>query len=556
MKISSLFLLLSTLSLFAFPPLTSPQESHVDSLITNKFPRASTAQLVPLVDTMISSGEYSDAILLAQYLYSKTKNTQNRFSLLMSIAGASLVQDDSLLIKAYIRSKNIKHYEMYYGSKAESNTQLMALTDTLTRNCIYYITNDLWSSRRDAYDSYTSLFWSLGKLEKRNNPGDSTFISTMNSIIMDVDTLLRINMVDSTLSYCDNAVALLRKSRSQAFEQEIAQRFFPFEQEIARYALEKDSLDIIMGLFSVLAPLNQTNTQSTTKKSNWEKYYASSRSLFSERNINERLLTKELLQERYVLAEKLYARDNTSETLQYFMIQLLNGMQENDKAFALAQKLTATMDTKSERWFYLKENELNRSYSRGNADSAITVFEQMHLEQPEQIENSINFFVPDAYLMLKQPEKAYSYYYETIQIGRWLNGKELPWSLGSSLSWISLLSQNHEQVKRIENHYDEGLFRNQSNDTTQIKADSLTYAMTLANIGHSYAQELNKREALSYYKQAKKIFKRNHHEGKKGGIKLFTDSMIDDYKVMAEYGITLKKQRYFFRKLRVKTKRS
>ncbi len=552
MKTSALLLLLLAISLLALPPLTTEQTSRVDSLLSKNYPNVSASRLVPLVDTMISHGEYSDAKLLAQHLYPQNANTQNRFSLLMSIAGAALVEDDSLLIKAYIRSKNIKHYEMYYGSKAKNNEPLMALTDTLTRNVLYYITNDLWSNRRNAYDRHCSLFWSIGALEKRNTTRDSSFISTMNSITMELDTLLKIYMVDSTLSYSDNAVQLSRKSRATAFNTFDAQSFFPFEDEIARYAIEKDSLDITMGLFLVLAPI----LDDTTANKHWEDHYSSSRSLLSEKNIEENRLTNELLQERYELAEQLYARDSTSETVLYFMVRMLYGLGEYDKAFALSQKLTAMMNPKSERWFALMDDELSISYENEDLATAVAIFKEMSLQQPEQVKNSINYLVPSAYLSLKQPKEAYNYYYETIEITRWLNGRYMPWSLGSSLSWVSLLSRNFEQAKLIETHYDSSHFTQPSNDTVQIKLDSISYAMTLANIGHCFAEESNRKEALSYYKKAKKIFQRNHKLGKKGGVEYFKKCFVDDYAVMAEYGFACKKQNYFFRRLRIRKNRN
>ncbi len=154
------------------------------------------------------------------------------------------------------------------------------------------------------------------------------------------------------------------------------------------------------------------------------------------------------------------------------------------------------------------------------------------------------FAIPKAFFQLKRHQEAFDYLYKTWQCETVRPYYKYNWSLGSSMSWHSLFAKEFEKCREVEEHYSKtnGIFMAASSvhHKKNRAADSISYAMTLANIGHSWLFEEEHEKARSYYKRSMRLFEKFHKKGnKKAGASEFERLFIEDFGILKKHDMPM-----------------
>ncbi len=333
----------------------------------------------------------------------------------------------------------------------------------------------------------------------------------------------------------------------------ISMEFSNEERDIIAYGLQKDSTDGVLTLFkSLLMPLSQ-NDDTNQFRSKYPLFEEESGIFRFDYTENRPALTKEEKLNRIDMMKQAFSLDSTLGASQLLIGHLYDSIGYQDSALVAYEKLATVPPFNKvggHEWENVESNKLSLLGDLNRHEDVIKLYELMATHIPDYHTNRVNSVIPMAYLGLEQPEKAYSYYYDSCTIdSSFLNkdsGMKLDWAWGTRLSWVALLAQKYDKVKEIETHYDnqqlEYFFHftlMSGNSPDSLDTDSCDYALSMMNVGHAYLCENNTEIAVSYYNRSLDILKRHNSKDEEKTRNDFKNWMSGDFKTFKKFNLPL-----------------
>lgn len=382
----------------------------------------------------------------------------------------------------------------------------------------YKITKTLLSDAPESFLQWASCYWAISSLNKEDCIPDQ--IENFKNAFMDYLSLKESTNNTQALplpkDFRDLAVVKIKEEitpkrlRSLSFSKE--------DREIISYGLHKDSTDAKLLLFSALiVPFTEKDTIERQRLP--FPIFEREKSIFNFSYSDKRpQLTKEENLKRITLIKKAQTLDTTLGIANLFIGHLYDSMGYKDSALAAYNRLNDVAPFNqqgSTEWEKIAIYKLSLLSRLKRYADVIKTYHRVAPHIPNFHTETLYTDIPNAYMKLNQPQKAYEYYYDSCNIeSTALSGSadylKLNWGWGTKLSWIALLAQKYDKVKEIEDHFDKSHFtyRVSTNSQHSPHRDSCNYAVSMMNIGHAYLCENKVDSALSYYTRSREILKR------------------------------------------------
>lgn len=350
------------------------------------------------------------------------------------------------------------------------------------------------------------------------------------------------NLEQETVITCsDLAVELVKNGYSPMKIRHLT--FSKEDEEIIAFGLEKNPSDPLLNLFKgVLVPYPFIK-----EKYQWDNYYHTvfykKKNLFNYRyNDSFPSLSKEEKLKRISSIELAIKLDTTLKSALMHVGDLYDSVGYKDSALhAYTEVLNVSPYTTPASGGGWEQIQLKRFSLMGDLkkhEELLQLYQELRTHLPDLHERNIYMSIPYAYIEKEAYDSASFYLYDSVKIEKYFDESEsykLDWHWGVEISWVALLAGRYDKVREVENHYDKGNFRhvfNLADPDPKYNRDSVNFAMSLANIGHSYHAQRNKEKALLYYTRSRDIYNRHYHEDNDSAFASFQSWMRDDFEVL------------------------
>lgn len=526
---------------FAITPLTNAEEAIVDSVFREYY-KSRTAEeyeiMLKDLDYLLSATkesfklkEYSMTSLFAKKTYSLPCDEFDKVQVIQFLNFAALAQIDTTIIEV------IDKYRSGNSNAPE------AIKNRDLRNVIYYLDKRILPSYNAA-----PLIWAVAKLEasNENNSSIDFFVKNVKEWLPVQAEMWRFTL-DSTISNLKDIAVLLYKESHETHNID-GLSFSSAEEELINYGLIQNPKDVKLLTY---ASLLSVKSEEKNMKFNADRENILQILSKSEVNNND-----SIIHFRINLLQKAFEIDSTIPKAYYVLGRLYCFIEKWDDFLSTSEKALQFLKPNNDLWQQIQDTRLDVYAKLSQPENVIATYEQILKGRPSYNDEQMELFISSAYLDLKQPDKAYAYLFDSVQCTdeKYLNGSTVPWFFGTDFTWTALLAQEYESAKKVEEYYKQNLFDTPSNHKQNkklLQADSVSYAMAMANIGHCYLNENNKRKAMKYYIKSRDIILRNHSDGTAAGLKEFKHWMLEDFDVMRSYGLPVPNTKYIIKKLKL-----
>lgn len=522
---------------FAIQPLTEEEQKLSDSVLVSIFSedfKKSPTYIIDLLNTandLIDSNTILSEIIAKRAFYATTYDKYKSGALnIIALSSLAKIQSNAIDIL-----KNV----------SVSNQELLdQIENEKLRKIIHYLA--LKFSPSDEMPAFIYTIAEFAENYDDKLAAEKFGQNILDFILFNTKFDVPFKIENDTINIKDVAVFYLKQIGNSKIISDMVE-FSKEDSEIINYGLNKNPDDAKLLLCKSLL-----NPYPLKKEKSWDNGYHSvfpkQRDVRKFKVNSKNILNDTLCNERIVDLQKAERIDTSLKVIHYVLSQFYEVVENYDSMLvelnrALTQYSAPAKGTGGQNmWEKLNAKKIDACYNSENYSELVKTYELMSSHIPDYNSRIISKAIPNAYLELNMPQKAYAYLNDSINIEHFMSEASfgLDWGWGVYFSWVYLLSQHYDKAKELEDYYKEGKFYSPNwigHEEEVASEDTSNLAIVFMNIGHCYLNENSTKKALKYYQQGREMYIRHNDEDKEKSKAKYNNYILDDFNVMRKYGL-------------------